>query len=160
MMGQPTIHEGNPKILKQHDYASKLMFPFEEVYSSAQTLGVEKIDGIDCYKVELTPKEGRKEICYYDKETLLARRVELILDEPLSGQQLPIQITFGDYRDVNGVKHAFHSRIKVSMMEFEWVYQSIQHNVKIPDSTFALPAEVANKVKEKDSANAPKKEEK
>lgn len=146
MGGGITIHKGSAKILKQHDYASKLMYPWRDSYASAKCLGIETVDGSECYKVELTPKEGKKEIVYYDKKTNLTRKVELKLDEPVSQQELPIELIYSDYRAVNGIQHAFRVRIKVSMMDIEWVYQSIEHNKAIPAGTFDLPPAVQKKL--------------
>ncbi|MEM7167588.1 MAG: hypothetical protein AAF581_19200 [Planctomycetota bacterium] len=155
-MQGPTVHSGNAKVLKEHDYASKLMVPWREIYKEAKCLGVTKVGDSDCYKVELTPKEGRKEICYYDKETMLTRKVELIFDEPMSGQQLPIELIFDDYRPVNGIKHAFKVRVKVSVMDIEWEYTSIKHNAKLPAGVFDLPSVIRKAAKGTDSSKKPK----
>ena len=51
---------------------------WKKLYDKAETAGVETIDGEECYKVVLTPADGKPETTYYQKKSGLAVKAGLI----------------------------------------------------------------------------------
>ena len=135
------IHEGNSAELMRHGYAARLSIPWREVYSGFQLEGVAKVGERDCYKIRLTADGVLPEYCYFDCEAYRPARVELTLLEP-SGQKLPIQITYSDWKQVNGVWYAHRHEIGLNRMTIVVRYSKIEHNVKLKDDLFDLPANV------------------
>ncbi|MCU1227227.1 MAG: hypothetical protein JWO97_111 [Acidobacteria bacterium] len=67
--------------------------------------GVETIRGKSAYVVELTPKEGRPERLYFDRESGLLLRRYRERETPVG--VLPEEYDYDDYRVVDGVKTPF-----------------------------------------------------
>jgi len=41
---------------------------WRKVYKAAETVGAEKVEGVDCYRVLLTPVEGKPETWFFDQK--------------------------------------------------------------------------------------------
>lgn len=135
------IHEGHSAELMRHGYAARLSIPWRDVYSGFELEGIAKVKGRDCYKMRLTAEGVLPEYCYFDCDTYRPARVELTLLEP-SGQKLPIQITYSDWKQVNDVWYAHRHEIGLNRMTIVLRYSKIEHNVKLKDDLFELPANV------------------
>jgi hypothetical protein len=75
------------------------------LYTSFAVTGIETIRGRSAYVVEATPKSGRPERLYFDRESGLLLRRALELATPVG--ILPSEYDFDDYRDAGGVKAPF-----------------------------------------------------
>ena len=54
----------------------------QAVQAGRDSTGVENVDDQACYKVVLTPNEGKPETHYYDKKTTLLVKVTMTMTEP------------------------------------------------------------------------------
>jgi len=77
----------------------------KSITSPMTVTGIETIRGRSAYVVELTPKEGRPERLYFDRENGLLLRRHREIETPVG--VLPEEYDFDDYRDVAGVKSPF-----------------------------------------------------
>jgi hypothetical protein len=75
------------------------------ITSPMTVTGIEMVRGRSAYVVELTPKEGRPERLYFDRETGLLLRRHREIETPVG--VLPEEYDFDDYREVAGVKTPF-----------------------------------------------------
>jgi hypothetical protein len=113
---------------------------WRSLYKRVRTLAEEKVEGRPAYKVELTTREGEVVIAHYDRQSGLLVRQEVTVASP-EGRTNYVQF-FSDYRRVDGVAYAFRTRILVGSAEVVLTIERVEHNVAIPDSRFAVPADV------------------
>ena len=72
---------------------------------AVEYVGREKAGGIDTHKLKVTLKSGAVRHVYLDAATFLERKQEGTMTLP--DGKVPVIITFGDWRDVDGVKFPF-----------------------------------------------------
>jgi len=126
------------------DYAAK--------GTSVELAGMEKVEGRDTYKLNLTRKDGQAIHVWIDPQTFLEAKIE---GPPrrLDGTDYPVQVYFRDYRSVNGLQIPFVLETKVSLRrekcEVEQVLERLRGKdlLQVPSaeadsvsSTFAFPA--------------------
>jgi len=109
-------------------------------YTGAETKGVEKVEGEDCYKVELARRAGGPRVQYFSKATGLLVKLEAKAETEMGA--LPIAVTFKDYRKVGDLLMSFRQINVMGDQEMEMAYSEIKLNVDIPRSKFDPPAEV------------------
>ena len=73
---------------------------------------------------------------YFDAETHLLSRIEMVIDAGPQGQ-IPTSSDMSDYREVDGVKVAHLTKVRGGPMEMQMKVLEIQHNVPIDDARFA-----------------------
>ncbi len=134
------IKEGEEKafLLRHADFDSDLKW--KTLFPERKTVGEEEIDGVVCYKVELTPKDGKPETRYYAKDSGLLQRM---LQTQITPQgEIPATIDVSDYREVEGIKMPFESRVSLMGMTQIIKLTKVELNVDIPDEMFELPEEI------------------
>ena len=134
----PRIKEGEERASALRDAA--LNAPWREIYKKAETAGVETIDGRPCYKVILTPDEGKPETRYYDKKTNLLVKGTKTVKTPMG--EIPAEVILSDYKEVDGILLPLKLRQKALSQEFLIVIESVKNNVEIPKNRFDLPEDV------------------
>lgn len=112
--------------------------------------GTEQIDNRDTYRLKLTAKNGRSTHIWIDAETFLETKIE---GEPrrLDGVLHPVEVSYKDYRSVNGVQIPFLLETKVlpasqaaasrvSAIPVErTVIEKAEVNPKLEDAAFTKP---------------------
>src|SRR5882724_98017 len=111
----------------------------KDQFSRLAVAGKDKIDGRDVYVLRGTTTDNRRERLYFDTESgLLVRRLSIM---PTSIGNIPEQVDFEDYRDVDGMKLPF--TIRVSAIDPFYTstrkFTEIKLNVPIEDSRFNKP---------------------
>ncbi len=108
-------------------------------YQRAVTTGKDKVNGHDVYVVRGVLPGGKfSEQLFFDQQSgLLVRRITLTRT---SFGQVPEQQDFDDYRDVNGVRVPFSSRISTPISVVSRTLNEVSFNVPVDDSKFAMPA--------------------
>lgn len=135
MRGQQTTREGKEayqEFMQNH--------PFPELYYDSlgigkKLVGVEKAGGQDAYRVEFSG-HGTTWDEYFDKETGLKVKRTATLESPRGKTQA--EITFGDYRAVNGILFPFARSQKFGQFEMTMETQSIKLNKGIDDKQFRI----------------------
>ena len=100
----------------------------------ANLTGMEKINGKDAYRVELTISTGKKLTHYFDAVTGLKLKESKTLKTP-QGEFAQV-IEFDDYKEVNGVKYPFKYVQNVGPQSIALTVTSIEVNKGIDDSLF------------------------
>jgi hypothetical protein len=113
---------------------------WREVYKTAETTGVEAVDGKDCYKVVLTPAEGSAITHYYDKDSGLLTKVSLISQTPMGA--IPADTFHSDYRKEGDILMAHKVRQSAAGQEFIITLDTVKVNPEIPKDRFDLPDEI------------------
>jgi len=113
---------------------------WRDVYKKAETVGAETIEGKDCYKVVLTPKEGNPATHYYDKKTGLLAKVSMTVTTPMGEVQSDTLLT--DYRREGDLLLPHKILQSAAQQEFSLTFESYKSNVELPAGKFDLPDEI------------------
>ena len=113
---------------------------WKQLYPKAELLGERTVAGARAYAVRLTPVNGRPTTQFYDIKTKLMVRQDQTADSPQGA--VPTESYFSDYKTVDGVKAPFAMRLVQAGTEITVKMTSIKNNVTIPDSVFAVPADI------------------
>jgi hypothetical protein len=113
---------------------------WRELFKKAEMAGVEPVGGRECYKIVLTPNEGKPETRYYDTKTHLLVKVTKVVKTSMG--EIPAEFSLGDYRDVGGI--LIPHRIAQTGLGQEFLVQleKVQQNPQIAPSRFDLPEDV------------------
>src|SRR5262249_17237391 len=113
---------------------------WRKLYQRAETVGTEVIDGQECYKVLLTPNEGRQETMYFQRGSGLAVRMSTITQTQMG--EIPVEINVSGYKTFDGIKVPVKTTQKAGGQEFTITIDSVDPNVAIPKERYDLPTEV------------------
>ena len=150
MMTGPKIKEGQEKADALREAIFNKFAYWRKVYQKAECVGIESIDGRQCYKVVMTPKTGRPQTFYFDQESSLLVKVESILQHQMG--TIPIEVFQGDYKEVDGILLPHKAKARIMGQDRIITTESIEHNVEMPEDLFKLPEEIqalVNKAKSK-----------
>lgn len=136
----PRILEGDEKLSAKRAATLALITSWRDVYKDAKTIGTETIDGKPAWKVEMTPKEGRPETFYFDRDSGLLVRISAIFSTPLG--DISTQSTMSDFRPVNGILTPFQMAETAMSQNIVMKFNSIAYNAPVPPNQFDLPAAV------------------
>lgn len=112
----------------------------KEQFSRVTFGGKQKIDGRDVYLVRGTNLAGKREVMFFDVETgFLVRRS---FSTATSIGNIPEQVDFSDYRDVDGVKLPFMIRVSAIDPNHSLVrkFTEIKLNAPVDSKRFNKPA--------------------
>jgi hypothetical protein len=139
-MTGPRLQEGEEKAVALRGATFDAVQNWRKLYKQAECVGLETIDGKPCYKVVLTAKAGPPETRYYDKESNLIVKTEMNMPSPMGS--IPIESYASDYKRVDGILMAHKVRVLAMGVERNMMFESVEHNVKLPEDRFKLPAEI------------------
>ncbi|MFC2111877.1 insulinase family protein [Bacteroidota bacterium] len=101
---------------------------------SLKLQSIEKIDGADAYKIEITDPMGKVGFSYYDIKSGYLIREERSEETP-GGPMTQITI-LGDYREVNDIMYPYQMIIKIGPQTISGSVTSVELNTGIEDSVF------------------------
>lgn len=136
----PRIKTGTERAEAIREATLNATLHWKELFTKATVEGVEKVDGEDCYKLVLQPKEGKPMTQYYQKKSGLAVKVMTVVSNQMG--EVPVTITVSDYKNFGGVWMPAKTSQKAAGQEFTVTIDSVETNPEIPASRFALPAEI------------------
>ncbi len=111
---------------------------WRELYAKAELMGVEQVAGRPAYVLRLTPKRGKPALHYYDTESFLLVRQDLV-QETAQGT-VEVRAWLSDYRDAGGVKAPFRIEQESPGARVVIQFSEIRNNVPLDDALFAMPA--------------------
>jgi zinc protease len=97
---------------------------------------VEKVEGREAYKLELTMPSGKKSFHYFDKETGL--KVREVATEQTSIGTATQTIDLKNYREVNGIKFPHQIDLHVGSQVISSTVTSVEINKNLKDDIFKL----------------------
>lgn len=109
--------------------------------------GIEKVEGRDTYKLEITFKTGEKKYIWIDASTFLEARIEGN-KRRLDGVFYPVYVYYRDYRSVNGLMfpHVLETRLRLaprrgpaSEISEQITVAEVKVNPRLDDALFARP---------------------
>lgn len=107
---------------------------------SVEYVGRQKAGGIDTFKLKVTLKSGSVRYVYLDAGTYLERKQEGTMT--LADGKVPVILTFGDWRDVEGVKFPFaidEERVSFPPTTFAIYTERIELNPAVDEAMFKMP---------------------
>jgi hypothetical protein len=139
-MQGPRLKEGDEKeqTLAQAKYSAEANW--RDIYKSAETQGAEAVDGKDCYKVVVTPKTGKPQTRWYDKQTGLMTKMAMTVDSPMGS--VTVETYPSDYRKEGEITIPHKMLSKMASQEFSVTIDKVEQNVEIPVEKLEPPAEV------------------
>ena len=143
-MGNMILEGAQEKQFKaQADFYDDLKDPAK--FKSMDTVAKEDFEGRPCYKVRFVSKEDEDEhFEYYDAQTGLQAGGTMDI-----GMGMPVTQVLLEYKDFGGVKTATKTRIVGTGQEF--TIGDIEYD-KVEASTFDLPAEIQELIKQQAGA--------
>jgi hypothetical protein len=136
---------------------------WRDLFSKAETVAVENVNGCECYRLELTVKDGLgitgglRVTKYYDKQSGLLVKTAMILKvpktdpatkAPLEFGEMPWELLLGDYRKERDVlvPHQMIERvggrqpITTTIEQVDWNASISRDRYELPDDVRALLA--------------------
>jgi hypothetical protein len=113
---------------------------WRELYREAKLVGSATVDGVECWQLELRPETGGAETWYVDRARSLLVKLTTTMSHIMG--EIPLEMTFSDYRPVGGVLLPFRSTQKALTQEVTTTFASAEANVDIPPEALAVPAEI------------------
>lgn len=135
----PLIKDGFERDVALYGATLNVDLRWREFFTSAETAGIEEIEGRPCYKLTLRWGDGNDQTRYYDKETGLLARLAMRLKTPRG--QLSMETSFQDYRSAGDIVQPHKTSVKYPGQEVISTIQSLD-NVEIDPSRFALPDQI------------------
>lgn len=136
----PRIKQGVERAdaLREGEFNSPLFW--QKMYSKAENAGAETVEGHDCYKVVLTPKEGKPITEYFDKKSGLMIKTMATVASQMG--DVSAEILYDDYRKDGDVLAPHRMVNRAAQQEFVIQIESVEVNPDLPKDRFDLPAEV------------------
>ncbi len=125
---------------------------WHDEYSAAKTVGEDVVEGRDTWKVEMTPKSGKPEMFFLDKESGLLVRMSATMATAMG--DMAVDNLIGDYREVSGIQTPFKMVIKAMNQSMTMKFDKVSYQTAVPEGRFDLPAAV-KAIVEKRKAAAP-----
>lgn len=125
---------------------------YETQYKAWETVGAEEVAGKKAVQVKMTPNTGEPTLMSFDADSGLLLKMTGSVQSGMG--ELQTVTLLEDYRDVDGLRLSFRSRVQVVGMGVEQVviFEKIEHNLDLPADRFAMPEPVKKLVGEKATA--------
>ncbi|MEM7159503.1 MAG: hypothetical protein AAF799_42080 [Myxococcota bacterium] len=139
---------------EQHAWASTLLLAaaWKDYFDEAETVAERKVKGRTLYDVKLTSKSGMAVTMSFDADSGLQVGQAFEQVTPMGKQ--PFDVTFQDYREVEGIKFAFKQVIDAKFQEIVQEIEHVELNAEVDPSKFAFPRSGADLVRQKAEAKA------
>ena len=136
----PRIKQGVERADALREGAFNAPLYWQKLYPKAETTGSETVEGHDCYKVVLTPKEGKPMTEFYDKKTGLMIKTMATVTSQMG--DVNAEILYDDYRKDGDVLSPHRMVNRAAQQEFVIQINSVEVNPDLPKDRFDLPSEV------------------
>ncbi len=140
------LKEGDEKAaaIRAANSATKFL-NWKKYYKSLETTGIEDVGGKACYRVVLTPLEGKPEMELYEKSTGLLLKESGLIASPMG--EVPVETLVSDYRKEGALLMPHKLKQGVIGQQFEITIEAIKINVDLPNTRFDPPADVKALIK-------------
>ncbi len=134
--GQQLEIKGNELEKLKNEATIHLLLELDSLGVRLKLAGMEKVNGKDAYKIEMTFPSGTKWIQYYDPET--GYKIKEMKNITTPQGTFTQEIFYSDYRTVDGVKYPFSIKQSVGPQHMEFNVDSIKINTGISNTKFQL----------------------
>jgi len=144
-MQGPRIKQGVERVDALRDATFNAPLSFQKLYSKAETVGSETVEGHECYKVVLTPREGNPTTEFFDKKSGLLVKTAATRTTALG--DISAEILYDEYRKDGDLITPHKLTQRAAGQEFDIHIESTDVNVELPKDVFDLPADIQELVK-------------
>jgi hypothetical protein len=125
------------EVLRQADFDASL--DPAKAYPTMQTVGARTVDGRACWNVRMVTRSGTEVMnCFYKESGLL---IAGSMKQQSQMGEMQVDVAYGDYKDFDGIRMPTKTTMSMMGQQMTTTLKSVSHEA-IPDSTFALPAEI------------------
>jgi len=137
----PRVKDGEELEAAKRASRISVLGNWKDYYQSAVTVGAEDVNNKPAWKVAMTPTHGTStEQFFFDRDSGLLIKMTQTLPTALG--DIPVEMTIGDYRDVDGVQTPF-LMTQIAMGQNTALHiDKVTYNAKIPEGRFDLPPDV------------------
>jgi zinc protease len=139
-MQGPRVKEGEEKDVALLMARSDGDVNWRSLFTRVETVGVEDVNGKECYKLMLTPKAGKPITRFYDKQSTLLLKSVMTMATAMG--EVTVESTFDDYRKEGDILSPHKVGNKAMGQQFSITIDKIEYNAAIPPSKFDLPDEI------------------
>ena len=115
---------------------------------AVEFLGEKEIDGVKCYELKLTKKEGEESFFYFDPEYMVPiMQKTLIKTGPMEGQATETYLS--EYQEIGDfiVPHYMETRVN-GVAQFSITITKMEFDLDLKDEMFAFPAKETKETEE------------
>jgi hypothetical protein len=134
------IKSADEKALALREATFNATLQWRKLFPKVETTGLETVDGEACYRVLLTPAEGRAETRFFSRESGLLLKATTVAVTQMG--EVPVEMWFSGYKEFNGVRTPSVITQKAAGQEFTITIESVRVNEEIPAGRFAFPPEI------------------
>jgi hypothetical protein len=149
----PRVKDGVEKVDSFRESTFNSALYWRKLYVKAETTGVDTVDGHECYKVVLTPQEGKPVTECFDKKSGLVIKTTETRIAPQG--EITADVLADDYRKEGDLLVPHKMTTKAAGQQFLILVQSVEYNVELPKGAFDLPDEIQALLKKAASKPAP-----
>lgn len=137
----PRVKDGEELEAARRASRMSVLGGWKDYYQSAVTAGAEDVNGKPAWKVNMTPTHGNSaEQFFFDRDSGLLVKMTQTLPTALG--DIPVEMTLGDYRVVDGIQTPFSMTQSAMGQNMALHIDKVTYNAKIPSAKFDLPADV------------------
>jgi hypothetical protein len=137
----PRIKQGVERSDALRDGAFNPFLQWQKLYAKGETAGSETVESHDCYRVVLTPKEGKPMTEFYDKKSGLLVKTMATVTSQMG--EVNAEVLYDDYRKDSDNVLSPHRRVeRAAQQEVVIQIDSVEVNPELPKDRFDLPIEV------------------
>jgi len=136
----PRIKDGDEKAAALREATFNEPLHWRKLYKSAETMGIENVDDKPCYKVILTPLEGKPETQFFDRQSHLLVKFAMTVSSPMG--EVAVESRLGDYRKDGDLLTPHRLEQSAMGQQFVITIDTVKWNEEIPKSRFDVPADV------------------
>jgi len=136
----PRIKQGVESSDALRDGAFNPFLHWQKLYAKAETAGSETVEGHDCYKIVLTPKEGHPMTQFYDKKSGLMIKTMATVTSQMG--EVNAETLYDDYRKDGDVLTAHRMVERAAQQEVVIQIDSVEVNPEFAKDRFDLPPEI------------------
>ena len=141
MMTGPHVKTGVEKAQALREATFNQTLHWRDHFTKVETTGMETVNGEECYKVVLTPKEGKPEANFYSKKTGLLMKAVATVEGPTG--EIESESIASDYKDFGaGILSPSKMMQKAAGQEVTITISSVKVNEPIPADKFEVPADI------------------
>lgn len=136
----PRIKQGAERADAMREGAFNAPLYWQKLYVKAETVGSETVETHDCYKIVLTPKEGKPITEFYDKKSGLIIKTMATVTSQMG--DVNAEILYDDYRKDGDLLSPHRMVNRAAQQEFVIQIEGVEVNPDLPKDRFDLPPEI------------------
>ncbi|MGP0074576.1 MAG: DUF620 domain-containing protein [Bryobacteraceae bacterium] len=136
----PRIKQGDEKAEALREGVFNAPLYWQKLYAKGETAGSETVEGHDCYKIVLTPQEGKPMTEFFDKKSGLMIKTTTTVSSQFG--DVSAEIIYDDYRNDGNLLSPHRMTTRAAQQEFVIQIESVDVNPDLPKDRFDLPPEI------------------